>query len=327
MSGMNIAETRAPQDGRISLMLSGHQVDFRVSSQPTTHGENIVLRILDRDKGIVPLDELGLHAEDLKTLKLMLARPEGIILVTGPTGSGKTTTLYSILNYINTEGINIMTLEDPVEYPMAMIRQTSVNEVVKLDFASGVRSMMRQDPDVILVGEVRDQETAEMAFRAAMTGHQVYSTLHTNSSIGAIPRLMDLGVLPDIMAGNIIGVIAQRLVRKLCLHCKAPYAPDSMTQRLLGMEQDDMRPVYQAVGCPRCDNVGYKGRVAIMELFKLDAEIDEQIARRATGREIRSAASGKGFRTLADDAISRVLIGQTSLEEISRVVDLTDRVI
>jgi type II secretory ATPase GspE/PulE/Tfp pilus assembly ATPase PilB-like protein len=210
---------------------------------------------------------------------------------------------------------------------MAMIRQTSVNEVVKLDFASGIRSMMRQDPDVILVGEIRDQETAEMAFRAAMTGHQVYSTLHTNSSIGAVPRLMDLGVLPDIMAGNIIGVIAQRLVRKLCLHCKAPYAPDSMTQRLLGMEQDDGRPVYQAVGCPRCDNIGYKGRVAIMELFKLDAEIDEQIALRATGREIRNAASAKGFRTLADDAISRVLVGQTSLEEISRVVDLTDRVI
>ncbi|HET9651498.1 MAG TPA: ATPase, T2SS/T4P/T4SS family, partial [Usitatibacter sp.] len=255
------------------------------------------------------------------------ARPEGIILVTGPTGSGKTTTLYSILSYINTEGVNIMTLEDPVEYPMAMIRQTSVNEVVKLDFASGIRSMMRQDPDVILVGEIRDQETAEMAFRAAMTGHQVYSTLHTNSSIGAVPRLMDLGVLPDIMAGNIIGVIAQRLVRKLCPHCKAPYAPDAMTQRLLGIEQEDTRPVYQAVGCQRCDNVGYRGREAIMELFKLDAEIDELIARRATGREIRSAATARGFRTLADDAISRVLAGQTSLEEISRVVDLTDRVI
>src|SRR5256885_1738598 len=214
MSGMNIAETRAPQDGRISLTLSGHQVDFRVSSQPTTHGENIVLRILDRDKGIVPLEDLGLHAEDLKTLRLMLARPEGIILVTGPTGSGKTTTLYSILNYVNTEGINIMTLEDPVEYPMAMIRQTSVNEVVKLDFASGIRSMMRQDPDVILVGEIRDQETAEMAFRAAMTGHQVYTTLHTNSAVGAFPRLLDIGIVPDILAGNIIGILAQRLVRR-----------------------------------------------------------------------------------------------------------------
>jgi type II secretory ATPase GspE/PulE/Tfp pilus assembly ATPase PilB-like protein len=220
-----------------------------------------------------------------------------------------------------------MTLEDPVEYPMAMIRQTSVNEVVKLDFASGIRSMMRQDPDVILVGEIRDQETAEMAFRAAMTGHQVYSTLHTNSSIGSIPRLMDLGVLPDIMAGNIIGVIAQRLLRKLCGQCKAPMTLDAGTRHLLGMEPDDARPVYQAVGCARCDNMGYRGRVAIMELFKLDAEIDELIARRATGREIRADASKKGFRTLADDAIARVLLGQTSLEEISRVVDLTDRVI
>jgi type II secretory ATPase GspE/PulE/Tfp pilus assembly ATPase PilB-like protein len=187
--------------------------------------------------------------------------------------------------------------------------------------------MMRQDPDVILVGEIRDQETAEMAFRAAMTGHQVYSTLHTNSSIGAIPRLMDLGVLPDIMAGNIIGVVAQRLMRKLCPHCKSPYTPDPATRRLLGVDADDERPVYQAVGCARCDNVGYKGRVAIMELFKLDSEIDELIARRATGREIRAAASAKGFRSLAEDAISRVLLGQTSLEEISRVVDLTDRVL
>src|SRR5216110_2000061 len=270
MAKMNIAETRAPQDGRISATMSGRVVDFRVASLPTSHGENLVLRILDRQKGIVPLDKLGLEEEQLELLKRMIARPEGIILVTGPTGSGKTTTLYSILNYINTEGINIMTLEDPVEYPMAMIRQTSVNEVVKLDFASGIRSMMRQDPDVILVGEVRDQETAEMAFRAAMTGHQVYSTLHTNSSIGAIPRLMDLGVLPDIMAGNIIGVVAQRLVRKLCAHCKSPYSPDAATRRLLEMSADDSRPVFQPAGCAKCDHIGYKGRVAIMELLKID---------------------------------------------------------
>jgi len=202
-----------------------------------------------------------------------------------------------------------------------------VNEVVKLDFASGIRSMMRQDPDVILVGEIRDQETAEMAFRAAMTGHQVYSTLHTNSSIGAVPRLMDLGVLPDIMAGNIIGVVAQRLMRRLCAHCKTPRQPDDVTRKLLGVSPDDPRPIFHAVGCPRCENIGYKGRVAIMELFKLDVEIDELIARRATSREIRSAATAKGFRTLAEDAIARVLLGQTSLEEISRVVDLTDRAV
>jgi type II secretory ATPase GspE/PulE/Tfp pilus assembly ATPase PilB-like protein len=327
ISGMNIAETRAPQDGRISLSLSGRSIDFRVSAQPTTHGENLVLRILDRQKGIVALDDLGLQDDELKTLRLMMARPEGIILVTGPTGSGKTTTLYSILNHVNTEGVNIMTLEDPVEYPMAMIRQTSVNEVAKLDFASGIRSMMRQDPDVILVGEIRDQETAEMAFRAAMTGHQVYSTLHTNSAIGAIPRLQDLGVLPDIMAGNIIGVVAQRLIRRLCTHCRQAYRPDDdLTRRVLGVTADWQGEVYRAAGCEQCDSTGYKGRVAIMELFKMDGEIDELIARRATGREIREAARRTGFRTLAEDAVARVLAGETSLDEISRVVDLTDRV-
>jgi len=327
ISGMNIAETRAPQDGRISLSLSGRPVDFRVSAQPTTHGENIVLRILDRQKGIVPLEDLGLQEDELRMLRLMMARPEGIILVTGPTGSGKTTTLYSILNHVNTEGVNIMTLEDPVEYPMAMIRQTSVNEVAKLDFASGIRSMMRQDPDVILVGEIRDQETAEMAFRAAMTGHQVYSTLHTNSAIGAIPRLQDLGVLPDIMAGNIIGVVAQRLMRRLCIHCREPFRPDDeLTLKILGVDPGWKGEIFRAAGCDHCDSSGYRGRLAIMELFKMNGEIDELIARRATGREIREAARRTGFRTLAEDAVSRVLAGQTSLDEISRIVDLTDRV-
>ncbi len=327
ISGMNIAETRAPQDGRISLSLSGRSIDFRVSAQPTTHGENVVLRILDRQKGIVPLEDLGLREDELKMLRLMMARPEGIILVTGPTGSGKTTTLYSILNHVNTEGVNIMTLEDPVEYPMTMIRQTSVNEVAKLDFASGIRSMMRQDPDVILVGEIRDQETAEMAFRAAMTGHQVYSTLHTNSAIGAIPRLQDLGVLPDIMSGNIIGVVAQRLVRRLCTKCRDPFRPDDeLTLRVLGVEQDWKGQIFRPVGCEHCDNTGYRGRMAIMELFRMDGEIDELIARRATGREIREAARKTGFRTLAEDAVARVLAGHTSLDEISRIVDLTDRV-
>ncbi len=327
ISGMNIAETRAPQDGRISLSLSGRQVDFRVAAQPTTHGENLVLRILDRQKGIVPLEDLNLQENELKMLRLMMARPEGIILVTGPTGSGKTTTLYSILNHVNTEGVNIMTLEDPVEYPMAMIRQTSVNEVAKLDFASGIRSMMRQDPDVILVGEIRDQDTAEMAFRAAMTGHQVYSTLHTNSAIGAIPRLQDLGVLPDIMSGNIIGIVAQRLVRRLCGSCKEAFQPeDDGIRRVLGVDADWKGEIYRHVGCEVCDNTGYKGRLAIMELFKMDTDIDELIARRATGREIKEAARRRGFRSLAEDAIARVLAGDTDIDEISRIVDLTDRI-
>ena len=326
MSGMNIAETRAPQDGRITLNIRGRQIDFRASAQPTIHGENIVLRILDRQKGLVPLEGLGLTEQQLNMLKLMIARPEGIILLTGPTGSGKTTTLYSILNHINSEGLNIMTLEDPVEYPMALVRQTSVAESAKLDFANGIRSMMRQDPDVILVGEIRDAETAEMAFRAAMTGHQVYSTLHTNSAIGAIPRLLDIGVLPDIMAGNVIGVVAQRLVRRLCAHCKTPYQAEDHEARLLGSPADAPRPViFRPCGCERCDFQGYRGRLAIMEILRMNADLDELVATRSTARDIRQLAARIGFVPLADDGLRRVLDGSTSLEELTRVVDLTDR--
>ncbi|HEY0964131.1 MAG TPA: ATPase, T2SS/T4P/T4SS family, partial [Pseudomonadales bacterium] len=232
ISAMDIAESRVPQDGRISLTLVGRQIDFRVASQPTTHGENIVLRILDRRKGIVPMDKLGLSDENFSLLQLLLARPEGIVLVTGPTGSGKTTTLYSILSHMNTEEVNIMTMEDPVEYPMAMIRQSSVNESIAMGFGEGIRSMMRQDPDIILVGEIRDAVTAEMAFRAAMTGHRVFSTLHTNSAIGAMPRLLDIGVLPDLIAGNLIGVISQRLVRNLCKQCKVEREVSPMERKL-----------------------------------------------------------------------------------------------
>jgi len=325
MSKMNIAETRAPQDGRISLTLTGRQVDFRVASQATTHGENVVLRILDRQKGIVPLDGLGLDPSQLALLKKMIARPEGIILVTGPTGSGKTTTLYSVLNHINTDGLNIMTLEDPVEYPMTLIRQASVSESAKMDFGNGIRSLMRQDPDVILVGEVRDADTATMAFRAAMTGHQVYSTLHTNSALGTIPRLLDIGIVPDILAGNIIGVIAQRLIRRLCKHCKQPYEASAAECKMLGVRPDRAATLYRAVGCDHCDYQGYRGRMAIMELLKMDGELDEMIARRVTARELLKGAVAKGFRTLADDGIRRVLDGSTALDELVRVVDLTDR--
>ncbi len=327
MSGMNIAETRAPQDGRISLRLSGRSIDFRVASHPTTHGENLVLRILDRQKGIVPIERIGLDEAALSMLKLIIAKPEGIVLVTGPTGSGKTTTLYSVLNHINTESVNIMTLEDPVEYPIPLIRQASVNEAAKLDFVNGIRSMMRQDPDIILVGEIRDHPTAEMAFRAAMTGHQVYSTLHTNSALGAIPRLLDIGILPDIMAGNIIGIIAQRLVRVLCPHCKYPYSPDSLDRKLLGLKHDDEIMLYRAAGCDLCHHQGYSGRMAIMELLKMDSDLDDLVARRASLRELRHAALEKGFRLLAQDGLQRVMQGITSLSEVARVVDLTDRMI
>jgi general secretion pathway protein E/type IV pilus assembly protein PilB len=324
MSGMNIAESRAPQDGRMSLNVSGRSVDFRVSVQPTIHGENLVLRILDRQKGLAPLADLGLRDIHIAALRLMMARPEGIILVTGPTGSGKTTTLYAALSQINNEAINIMTLEDPVEYPIAMIRQTSISETTRMDFADGIRSMMRQDPDVILVGEIRDHDTAEMTFRAAMTGHQVYSTLHTNSALGAIPRLLDIGILPDIMSGNIIGVIAQRLVRRLCPHCKRSVPAQPHEMALFGLDETAAPPlIHQAGACPECDFQGYRGRMAIMELLILDPDLDELIARRATLREMRKLATSKGFISLAQDALSRVLDGHTSLAEVARVVDLT----
>ncbi len=309
----------------MTLTLTGRAVDFRVSSQATAHGENIVLRILDRQKGIVPLDGLGLESSQLQLLKKMIARPEGIILVTGPTGSGKTTTLYSVLNHINNDGLNIMTLEDPVEYPMTLIRQTSVNEAAKMDFGNGIRSLMRQDPDVILVGEIRDEDTATMAFRAAMTGHQVYSTLHTNSAVGAVPRLLDIGIVADILAGNIIGIIAQRLVRKLCKHCKQAYEASTRERNLLGANTDRVPMIYRSVGCDQCDYQGYRGRMAIMEILKMDSDLDELIAHRATGRELHKAALAKGFRTLADDGARRVLDGSTSVDELIRVIDLTER--
>jgi type II secretory ATPase GspE/PulE/Tfp pilus assembly ATPase PilB-like protein len=327
MSGMNIAETRAPQDGRISLTLYGRQIDFRVSVQPTTWGENIVLRILDRSKGIVPLDKLGLPDDTLSLLKLMMARPEGIILVTGPTGSGKTTTLYSMLTYVSSESVNIMTLEDPVEYPMSLIRQSSVNEAAKMDFSSGIRSMMRQDPDIILVGEIRDEDTADMALRAAMTGHQVYSTLHTNSAIGSIPRLLDLGIVPDMLSGNIIGIVAQRLIRKVCMHCREAAPASDFERKLMGQPADIDITLYHARGCDQCNHSGYRGRISVMELLKMDAELDELVARRATRSELQKLALSKGFKPLSKDGMRRVMEGVTTLDEVSRVIDLTDRLV
>ncbi|MDD5030859.1 MAG: GspE/PulE family protein [Rhodoferax sp.] len=324
MAGMNIAETRAPQDGRISLSISGRPVDFRSAVQPTLHGENFVLRILDRKSGIVPITGLGLSEPQLNQLQLMLSRPEGIMLVTGPTGSGKTTTLYSILGHLNSEGVNIMTLEDPVEYPMPIIRQTSLSDAVKMDFAEGIRSMMRQDPDIILVGEVRDKDTAEMAFRAAMTGHQVFTTLHTNSAIRSIPRLIDMGIEPNVLAGNVIGIVAQRLVRTLCNRCKAQYEPSPIEVQLLKLKPSESVPLYRAVGCPACDNRGYKGRMSIMELLKFDAALDDLVTERASLKMMNDHLRQKGFVSMAEDGMRRVRAGVTTIEEIGRVVDLTE---
>jgi general secretion pathway protein E/type IV pilus assembly protein PilB len=326
MSDMNIAETRAPQDGRLSLMLNGRPVDFRLSTQPTIYGENVVVRVLDREKSIISLERMNLPAETLSRLKLMLARPAGILVVTGPTGSGKTTTLYSLLAQVNDETVNIMTLEDPVEYPVTLMRQTSINEVARMDFAGGIRSIMRQDPDIILVGEIRDRETAEMAFRAAMTGHQVFTTLHTNSALGAFPRLLDIGMQPYILSGNIIGVIAQRLVRVLCPHCKEAYAPSPEERAVIAESGVGAAAgLYRAVGCRQCDNKGYKGRTAIMELLVMDSDLDELIARHVTGQELRAAALAKDFRPLALEGLRRVADGTTTLAEVSRSIDLTGR--
>ncbi len=325
MSGMNIAETRAPQDGRISLSLFGRQIDFRAASHPTIHGENFVLRILDRKFGIVSLDKLGMTDVQLTLLKRMLERPEGILLVTGPTGSGKTTTLYSILNHLNNDAVNIMTLEDPVEYPLPLTRQTSIAETIKLDFSNGIRSLMRQDPDIILVGEIRDHDTAEMALRAAMTGHQVFSTLHTNSALGSISRLHDLGIIDDVFAANIIGIIAQRLVRRLCPLCKAGYTPDATERLIMGIGHDVEIMIYRPTGCPDCENQGYKGRLAIMEILRFDQGLIELVARHASLKELTDCAMLQQFTPLIDDGIRRVKEGLTSLHEVRRVVDFSER--
>ncbi|MEP5763838.1 MAG: ATPase, T2SS/T4P/T4SS family [Halieaceae bacterium] len=323
MANLNIAETRSPQDGRITLKVGGREVDFRVSVQPTTYGENVVLRVLDRAKGIVPLEDFNLYEDTLAQLKLLMSRPEGIILVTGPTGSGKTTTLYSMLNFRKSIEVNIMTLEDPVEYPMDLVRQTSIGEASKMDFASGIRSLMRQDPDIILVGEVRDPETAEMAFRAAMTGHQVFTTLHTNSAMGAIPRLADIGVKPDILAGNMIGIIGQRLVRNLCGECKQPREAEEFEQVILGVEE--AITLYDPVGCERCGGSGYRGRRLVIEVLTIDDGFDELIANQATLGQFEQHARHAGFRSMAEDGIRLIIDGSTTVEELSRVVDLTAR--
>lgn len=324
MSELDLTEQRVPQDGRMSLIVHGRRIDFRVSSLPGTHGENFVLRILDREKGIVPLDDLGLDKDSYDDLKIMMGRPTGILLVTGPTGSGKTTTLYSILNELNDVGVNIMTLEDPVEYPMSMIRQTPVNEEIGMGFAAGIRALLRQDPDIILIGEVRDGETAEMAIRAAMTGHQVFATLHTNSAIGAIPRLLDIGVSRSILSGNIIGIVAQRLARKLCEHCKEPYEPEDFEKGLLSIPEDERTILYKAKGCDQCNGVGYKGRLAVLETLRFTSEMDDLLLEGASQHALLEKAVANGFSTMAQSGIRWVKQGKTTLEEISRVVNLTE---
>tara|TARA_B100000780_G_scaffold270339_1_gene230041 strand:- start:240 stop:1643 length:1404 start_codon:yes stop_codon:yes gene_type:complete len=323
LSNMNIADKLSPQDGRFGLNAGGKDVDFRVSSLPTVHGENIVLRVLDKSSSIMPMEKLGFSAENMKKIKTSQSKPEGIIIVTGPTGSGKSTSLYSMLNEINHVEINIQTLEDPVEYSLPMIRQTHVREGI-LDFADGIKALLRQDPDIIFIGEIRDKTTAEMALKAAMTGHQVYTTLHTNDSFGAIPRLLDLGLKPGMIAGAIIAVFAQRLTRRLCEHCKEEYKPSPEECRILSVNSSNPPTLYRARegGCDLCAGQGYKGRVAVAEVLTFDEEMDELLARGESKAELKIMAEKKGFKNMKDDGILKVLDGVTDLQALSRVVDI-----
>ena len=325
MSGMNIAETRMPQDGRITYNVGGREVDFRVAAQPTIHGENIVMRLLDKKKALLPISYLGFSEHNEKLLKKLLKRPEGIIIVTGPTGSGKTTTLYSILEYINNIGINIMTLEDPVEYQLSLIRQSQVREGSGMNFVDGIKSIMRQDPDVIFLGEVRDMQTAQMAVRAAMTGHKVFSTLHTNDAVGVIARMVDIGIQAHTLAGSLICLIAQRLSRKLCSHCKEPYTASEEDCKILNVDPQNPPTIHKAVGCEKCNNTGYKGRISVNEIMPIDKGMDELIATNATRNKMLEYALEKGFVPIIQDAAVKALQGVIDVPEMVRTVDVTER--
>ncbi len=323
MSEMNIADKLSPQDGRFGLNVGGREADFRVSSLPTVHGENIVLRVLDKSSSILPMEALGFSEVNQEILRTAVSKPEGIIIVTGPTGSGKSTSLYSILNEINDVEVNIQTLEDPVEYSLPMIRQTNVREGV-LEFADGIKALLRQDPDIIFIGEIRDQTTAEMALKAAMTGHQVYTSLHTNDSFGAIPRLLDLGMKPGMLAGAIIAVFAQRLARRLCGTCKVEYTPNEKECEVLGVDPANPPSIFKAKegGCDVCSGNGYRGRVAVVEILLFDDELDESVARNESKAELKALAVKKGFKNMKDDGILKILEGVTDIPAIEKVVDL-----
>ncbi len=321
IGGMDIAENRRPQGGRANVNIASREVGLRLSTLPTSFGESIVIRILDRTSVSLNLKGLGFDPEIEQSFRKLLEHPHGVILVTGPTGSGKTTTLYTALSQIDGTENSIFTLEDPVEYQLSLVRQTQINEAVGLTFAEGLRTLLRQDPDVILVGETRDTETAQLMIRAALTGHLVFSTLHTNDAIGAIPRLIDLGVEPYLLAPTLIGVLAQRLVRRLCLKCRTPVA-DPMA-KLAGLNvklPNDLPPsLWEAAGCPECAQTGYRGRVGVHELFEMDPSYHSAIVNGFDMGKLLSLAKQRGFRNMFQDGLNKALRGQTTLEEILRV--------
>lgn len=318
MARLDIAEKRLPQDGRITLRIGGRTVDVRVSTMPTNHGERAVLRLLDKQNARLDLAQLGMEPGILKLLRHLIVQPHGIILVTGPTGSGKTTTLYAGLIVLNDKKRNILTVEDPIEYDLAGIGQTQVSNKIQMTFAKGLRAILRQDPDVVMVGEIRDLETAQIAIQASLTGHLVLSTLHTNSAIGAITRLDDMGVEPFLLASSLSGVLAQRLARLLCKHCKKPMVASASECALLGVSEKDSPVIYHPVGCAQCRQSGYSGRTGVYELIAIDETLRTMIHDRSSEQLMRKYAR-ESFPSIRQDGFKRVLAGDTSLEEILRI--------
>jgi general secretion pathway protein E len=314
MAGLNIAEKRLPQDGRIRVRVAGRDVDIRVSIIPTYYGERAVLRLLDKKKGILSLADIGLGESGVQTMERMLTRTSGIILVTGPTGSGKSTTLYAALNRVNSSEKNIITIEDPIEYQIKGIGQIQINPKIELTFAAGLRSILRQDPDIIMVGEIRDAETAEIAIQASLTGHLVLSTLHTNDAATAVTRLVDMGIEPFMIASSLSAVLAQRLVRVICPHCREAYKP---AQQYAGITLPEL--LYRGRGCDTCFGLGMLGRTAIYEILPIDQELCSMIIRRAHAGEIKEYAVAHGMKTLRDDGLARAAAGITTIEEVLRV--------
>lgn len=321
MASLNIAEKRLPQDGRIGLKIAGKEIDIRVSLIPTSFGERVVLRLLDKSGYLLRLTDIGLSVDMQSVLNRLIRLPHGIVLVTGPTGSGKTTTLYASLTEINSPGKNIITIEDPVEYQIKGIGQVQVNPKIELTFARGLRSILRQDPDVIMVGEVRDHETAEIAIQASLTGHLVFSTLHTNDSAGAITRLIDMGIEPFLVSSSVVAIIAQRLVRNLCPHCKKEHTPALPELKELGVAPSEAKDciVYLPVGCDKCMQTGYRGRTGIYELLLINDEIRNLVLQNINSQIIKTKAVECGMTTLRADGAEKVLAGVTSIEEVLRV--------
>jgi len=319
MAGLDISERRLPQDGGIHVMMDKRPVDLRVATMPGKNGEKVVVRVIDNDKASVNLEKLGFSYETLKQWRKLIGLPNGIVLVTGPTGSGKSTTLYAVLQELNAEDVNICTVEDPVEYNLAGVNQFQVNEKAGFTFATALRSLLRQDPDILMVGEIRDTETAKLATQAALTGHLVLSTLHTNDAVGAVTRLFNLGIESYLVGATVTGVLAQRLVRKLCPACKVAYEPNAHERRQIDKAAGDVPTLYKSKGCPRCRNLGYSGRIGIYELFVPDDALIERISQGASLNELRELARAGGMATLRSDGIEKVVAGITTLEEVYRV--------